>query len=364
MEDAKLIALHQQMSEAGPKGGRGGLGVGGSRRGQPYNFAGAKAYGESEIQTAAPLPPSMPQQPKAKGTFRSSEPTGKLAMIRFNLVKFVREGEGPGGVVGMKPTLNTRTRLTSSDESDNSDDSSDSSDSSSSDSDSDDSSDDDEGGDNAEALRAQSAKAAEEAREAALAWKPKANLPPPKQKKKEKKEKRKQKDSKKRKREGDTPMQVWKWKMEIKMVVKNDQRDTLTVRDVTKSVMRRFKVFCATPAGASVRAVAALGKSELKKFVKGKIASASFLDVSKGEFVKIKGSGKTNKTEQKKMKMKKKKKKQKTSSIPQIVEKEVQAEVEKKKAEKEEKEKETKEEEEEKNQKKKHKQKIYTVKYL
>ena len=56
MEDAKLIALHEQLKNAGPKGGRGGLGAGASRKGQPYNFAGAKAYGESEIQTGGYVP--------------------------------------------------------------------------------------------------------------------------------------------------------------------------------------------------------------------------------------------------------------------------------------------------------------------
>ena len=44
MKDSKLIELHDQLKKAGPKGGRGGLGVGSSRAGQPYNFASASAY--------------------------------------------------------------------------------------------------------------------------------------------------------------------------------------------------------------------------------------------------------------------------------------------------------------------------------
>ena len=44
MEEHKLIELHDRLKKAGPKGGRGGLGVGSSRAGQPYNFASASAY--------------------------------------------------------------------------------------------------------------------------------------------------------------------------------------------------------------------------------------------------------------------------------------------------------------------------------
>eukprot|EP00946_MAST-07B_sp_MAST-7B-sp1_P001318 g1318.t1 len=288
------------MSEAGPKGGRGGLGISGSRRGQPYNFAGAKAYGESEIQTAAPLPAHMTQHSKPSGSFRSNEPAGRLNMVRFNLVKFVREGEGPDALPGMQPTLNKRTRLASSDDSDDSDDSSDSSDSSDSDSSgssSGEESDDEVQRGNADALRVQSAKAAEEARKAALAWKPKANLAPPKKRKKRKKEGQNEKrGGKKARKDGHgegSPVHVWKWKMEIKTIVKNYQGDSLTVRAVTKNVIKQFKSFCATPAGVSLAAVAALSKSELKSFVKKKIASASFLQVSDDGIVQMKKTSTT-----------------------------------------------------------------------